>query len=442
MSKNISICGAGYVGSVSAGCLAKLGHKVTLVDVDKVKVEIINSGKSHIVEPGLDELLADGVARGLIKATQSIDEAIANSDITFICVGTPSDKHGGLNLNAIFNVAEEIGQSLKHKKGFHLITIRSTVLPGTVAKCVEIIEAGSGKRGGVDFCFCSNPEFLREGVAIDDYFHPPYTLIGTEDPRSSALMHEVYAGIDAPIYETEIKVAEILKYINNSFHALKVAFGNEVGIICKSIGIDSHKVIDVFLRDTKLNISGYYLKPGFAFGGSCLPKDLKALVYHARENHLEVPVLSNVMHSNEEHIKMGLDMILGTTLKKVGIIGLSFKAGTDDLRESPMVIIIERLLGKGFEVSIFDRNVSLAKIHGSNKNYLETHIPHISQLIYDKGDFAEFIDSVDLLVIGNKEPELIGEIKTIIADQRKSVIDFVRIDKDLHSGGNYQGISW
>lgn len=442
MGKRISICGAGYVGSVSAGCLAKLGHTVILVDIDKVKVDIINSGRSHIVEPGLNELLAEGVGGKKICATQSIDDAIWNTDVTFICVGTPSTKHGGLNLDHVFSVANEIGKSLKNKQSFHLIAIRSTVLPGTVHNCIDIIQKISGKIPGVDFGFCSNPEFLREGVAINDYFNPPYTLIGTEDSTSLKIMKEIYQDINAPIYDTGIKNAEILKYINNSFHALKVAFGNEVGNIAKSFGIDSHKMMDIFFKDTKLNISSYYLKPGFAFGGSCLPKDLKALVYHAKANHIEVPILSHVMQSNEEHIKTGLEMVLGTNKKRIGIVGLSFKSGTDDLRESPMVIMIEQLLGKGRKVKIFDRNVSLAKIHGSNKAYLETHIPHISELIDDSNDFDTFLNSVDVIVVANKEKELVGRLLDLVSKQQKTVIDLVRIHGSLVSNENYMGICW
>lgn len=442
MSERISIFGAGYVGSVSGGCLAKLGHKVTLVDIDKVKTDLINSGKSPIIEPGLNELLEEGVKKGLIEATQSTEKAILNSEVSFICVGTPCTKQGSLDLSHIYGVVNQIAKVIAQKKDYHVITIRSTVLPGTVETCIGIIEKETGKKNGVDFSFCSNPEFLREGTAIKDYFNPPYTLVGASDEKSLNIMKSVYKDIDAPLYNSEVKVAEILKYINNSFHALKVAFGNEVGLIAKNFGIDSHKLMDIFVKDTKLNISPYYLKPGFAFGGSCLPKDLKALCYYAKTKDINVPVLSHVMASNNNHIQAGIDMVLAANKKKIGIVGLSFKADTDDLRESPMVLMVETLLGKGFKVKIYDKNVSLARITGANKSFLENHIPHISSLIVDNDKFDEMVDFAEVILIGNKEPELVEKIKKAAREKKKTVIDLVRIDPAMVSDEYYQGICW
>jgi GDP-mannose 6-dehydrogenase len=442
MSKRISIFGAGYVGSVSGGCLAKLGHSVVLVDIDKVKTDIINSGKSPIIEPGLDDLLSNGVSKGLIEATQSTEYAILNTDISFVCVGTPCTKHGCLDLSNIYAVVNQIAKAISKKKDYHVITIRSTVLPGTIDACIGIIEKETGKKNGVDFSFCSNPEFLREGTAIHDYFNPPYTLIGNNDEKSLEIMKSVYQDIEAPIYNTEIKIAEILKYINNSFHALKVAFGNEVGLIAKDLGIDSHKLIEIFIKDTKLNISPYYLKSGFAFGGSCLPKDLKALCYYAKAQNINIPVLSHVMASNNNHINAGIDMILSTNKKKIGIVGLSFKSGTDDLRESPMVLMAETLLGKGFDIRIYDKNVSLARLHGANKSFLEFHIPHISKLIVDTDKFDEMINFSEVIIVGNKEPDLVERIKKAVKEENKIVIDLVRIDPLLVTNNNYHGICW
>jgi GDP-mannose 6-dehydrogenase len=442
MAQKISIFGAGYVGSVSGGCLSKLGHKVILVDIDPVKTDLINAGRSPIIEPGLEELLTEGVKKGLITATQSTETAILNSDISFICVGTPCTKQGCLDLTRVYEVVREIAKTIAVKKDFHLITIRSTILPGTVDKCIDIIEKETGKKNGVDFCFCSNPEFLREGTAIKDYFNPPYTLIGSNDDRSFVIMKKVYQDIDAPLYQTEVKIAEIMKYINNSFHALKVTFANEVGLIAKNLGIDSHKLIDIFVKDTKLNISPTYLKPGFAFGGSCLPKDLKALCYYAKTQDIDVTVLRHVMESNKNHIQAGIDMILETNKHNIGIVGLSFKSGTDDLRESPMVLMVETLLGKGLNVQIYDKNVSLAKIFGANKSFLENHIPHISHLIVDSDKFDEMIERSDVIVVGNREAELVDRIEKAAVEKKKTVIDLVRIDPAWVTGENYQGICW
>lgn len=442
MGESISIFGAGYIGSVSAGCLAKLGHRVILADIDEMKVNSINSGKAHIYEPGLDELIREGVAQKRIEATLSTEHAIMNTNISFICVGTPSTEKGGLNLEHVLEVVGQIAPVLGKKKTFHVIAIRSTVLPGTIDKCISIIEGKTNKKHGTDFGICSNPEFLREGTAIDDYFNPPYTLIGSDHEKSRAILKNVYKDINSPVYETETKVAELIKYINNSFHALKVVFGNEIGNICKNLSIDSHKVMELFLKDKKLNISPYYLLPGFAFGGSCLPKDLKALCYYAKSNDIDIPMLSSIMNSNIQHIQNAINLVYATQKKKIGICGLSFKDDTDDLRESPMITLIETLLGKGYELKIYDKNVQLSRIHGSNKNYLEKHIPHITKLLLDHDKLDELIDLAEVIIIGSKDMVVKKQVLKLINKTDKIIIDLVRLEPDLVTSGNYIGICW
>ena len=342
---NISIFGLGYVGCVGAACLAKLGHHVIGVDVNENKVRLINEGKPTIIEEGIAELCAEAHDAGRMRATMDASEAVMTSDISFIVVGTPSSKEGHLNLNYIFAVAGRIGQALKGKDGFHVIAIRSTVLPGTNEKVGEIIEQESGKKRNKDFAVVSNPEFLREGTSVKDYFNPPLTLVGTDNERAEQMFRELYKDIPAEFISTDIKVAEIMKYVNNTYHALKIVFGNEVGNICKGLDIDSHKVMDIFCKDRQLNISPYYFKPGFAYGGSCLPKDMKALRTLAHDLYVEVPVIDSIHPSNEKQKDNAVQAILSKGKRKVGILGLSFKSGTDDLRCSPIVDVVERLLG-------------------------------------------------------------------------------------------------
>lgn len=436
----ITVLGLGYVGCVSAACLAKQGHRVFGVDVNPLKVDLINQGKSPIIENHIGELLSEAVATGQLTATTDTAEAIAQSDISLICVGTPSLVNGGLDLQYVRHVSQEIGRALRQREAYHVVAVRSTMLPGSVESAViPLIAEESGKQAGQDFGVCLNPEFLREGSAVDDYYHPAYTLIGALDQASGDLLETLYKDLEAPVFQTDIRTAEMVKYVSNTFHALKVSFANEIGLICKSLDIDSHKVMDIFAQDTKLNISAKYLRPGFAFGGSCLPKDVRALAHRAKSLDLELPVLQAIMLSNERHIEHAYRLIQRSGRKKVGILGLSFKSGTDDLRESPMVQLAEKLLGKGYDLRIYDKNVSIAKIIGANKQYIEHVIPHLSTLL--ASDTDQILAHAEVLVVANNTPEfqeLMGHV-----DHAQQVIDLARLDTDIPQlNGNYQGICW
>lgn len=440
---NISIFGLGYVGCVGAACLAKLGHKVIGVDVNENKVRLMNEGKPTIIEEGIAELCQEAHDKGLMSATTVASEAIAQTEISFIVVGTPSSPEGHLNLNYIYNVAGRIGRALKEKKErgdikeMHLIAIRSTVLPGTNKKVGEIIEEESGLKRDVDFTIVSNPEFLREGTSVEDYFNPPLTLIGTNIPFAEEKFREMYKDIPAEFICTDIKVAEMMKYVNNTYHALKIVFGNEVGNICKSVGVDSHKVMEIFCKDKQLNISPYYFKPGFAYGGSCLPKDMKALKTLAHDNYVEVPVIESIFQSNENQKKRAVQLIMNQGQRKVGILGLSFKAGTDDLRCSPIVDVVETLLGKGFEIRIYDRNVKISELTGTNKDFIMAKIPHLQHFV--TADLDSVCQNSDVLVVTNKEKDFEDVLKKYPG---KIVIDLVRQWKEVDYNGKYEGISW
>lgn len=435
----LSVFGIGYVGCVSAACFAKAGHSVIGVDVNPTKVEIINSGRSPIVETGVDELISEMVAAGRLRALTCSCEAIENSDISLVCVGTPSNTNGSLDLKHIKRVCEEIGTALKSKTDRHTVVIRSTMLPGTIESLVvPTLEQNSGKQAGTDFGVCINPEFLREGSSLKDFYAPPFTLIGADDEETKSLVSALYETIDAPLFVTPLKTAEMVKYACNCFHALKVSFANEIGNICKAAGIDSHEVMNVFSQDKKLNLSSYYLMPGFAFGGSCLPKDLRAINYKAKQLDVEVPVLSSILPSNRLQIERAVDMVLQTGKKRIGVLGFSFKAGTDDLRESPMVTLIETLIGKGLQLAIYDRDVSLAKLFGANKEYIEREIPHISQLM--RGSIDEVLNDSEVVVIGNKAAEFQGIEAQL--KQGQLVLDLVRIGNKTSDESSYQGICW
>jgi GDP-mannose 6-dehydrogenase len=434
----ISVFGLGYVGCVSAACFAREGHEVLGVDVSLNKVEIINQGSSPIVEPGIGEIISEAISAGRLHATTDSAAAIQRSEVSLVCVGTPSNANGSLDLRYVDRVCREIGAALKEKSDRHVIVIRSTMLPGTIRDTVvPALEEASGKTAGVDFGVCINPEFLREGTSLKDFYAPPFTLIGADDEDTANILRELYAAIDAPLIVTSTGTAEMVKYVCNCFHALKVGFANEVGNICKALGVDSHEVMDIFCKDTKLNLSPYYLKPGFAFGGSCLPKDLRAITYKAKELDVEVPVLSAILPSNRLQIEKALDLVLRTGKKRIGVLGFSFKAGTDDLRESPMVSLIETLIGKGYQLAIYDRDVSLARLFGANKEYIEREIPHISQLMCATVD--EVLASAEVIIIGNKAPEF-REIENKLRDEQQ-VIDLVRLFEKT-SGDSYQGICW
>jgi GDP-mannose 6-dehydrogenase len=439
----ISIFGMGYVGAVSAGCLAQDGHQVVGVDPNRTKVELVNSGTTPIVEKDIGEMIAAAVKQGRLSATTDVAEAVNATDISLVCVGTPSQLNGNLDLSYVRRVCEEIGAAIKAKPAFHVVVIRSTMLPGSMRDVVmPTLEAASGKRIGVDFGVCNNPEFLREGTAVYDYYHPPKTVIGESDSRAGDLLLQLYANMKAPLIRTSIETAEMVKYTDNVWHALKVGFANEIGNLCKAVGIDSHEVMEIFCQDTKLNLSPYYLKPGFAFGGSCLPKDVRALTYKGKSLDVPLPILNAILPSNDLQVQRAVDMVMAQGKRRVGVLGFSFKAGTDDLRESPMVEVIERLLGKGYELRIYDRNVSIAALTGANRDYILNHIPHISRIMVDS--MAAVTDFADVLVVGNGA----AEFRDVLGGLREgqAVIDLVRIAKDQRSQelktGRYDGICW
>lgn len=435
----ISIFGMGYVGVVSAACLAKEGHTVIGVDPNGSKVDLINSAMSPIIEPDTPELIRDAVAKGLLRATPNVEEAVRASELSLICVGTPSQTNGSLDLTYIRRVCEEIGRVLRDKDEFHVVVCRSTVLPGTIRGVViPLLEKHSGKQAGQGFGVCNNPEFLREGTAVHDFYHPPKTVIGETDSVSGDRVASLYAGLDAPLFRTQIEIGEMVKYVDNVWHALKVGFANEIGDVCRALKIDSHAVMDIFCRDTKLNLSPYYLKPGFAFGGSCLPKDVRALTYKGRVMDLDLPILNAILHSNQMQVETGLRMITELGKKKIGILGFSFKAGTDDLRESPLVAVIERLLGKGYDIRVYDKSVSMAKLVGANRDYLLNHIPHISSLMVESLD--EVLGHGEVIVVGNKAAEFDGLVERLRPDQ--VVVDLVRISSLTTREGRYYGICW
>jgi GDP-mannose 6-dehydrogenase len=424
---------------VSAACFADEGNDVIGVDVNPTKVEIINSGKSPIVEEGINDLIANVVKSGRLVATTDSERAIRDSDLSLVCVGTPSNQNGSLHLRHVEQVCREIGAVLKTKKERHIVVIRSTMLPGTVENTVvPALEEASGKKAVKDFGICINPEFLREGSSLKDFHAPPFTLIGADDEDTVAAVRSLYASIEAPVYTTSLKTAEMVKYVCNCFHALKVSFANEIGNICKALQIDSHVVMEVFCQDTKLNLSPYYLKPGFAFGGSCLPKDLRAINYKAKELDVEVPVLSAILPSNRLQVERAVEMVTRSGKKRVGVLGFSFKAGTDDLRESPMVTLIETLIGKGFELALYDRDVSLARLVGANKEYIEREIPHISRLMRDTID--RVLADSEVIIIGNRAEEFRSVAERLRPDQQ--LIDLVRLFGGRTSNDNYEGICW
>lgn len=434
---NISIFGLGYVGCVSLGCLAKNGHHVIGVDVNKTKVDQINSGRATIIEKDIGEIIEEQFRASRIKATQDYKQAVLNTDISIICVGTPSSHNGHLNLEHIFAVARQIGESLKEKDRFHIIAVRSTVKPGTSFEITKIIENVSGKEHNKHFSVLSNPEFLREGTAVYDYYNPPYTLIGHNNYEAACKLGEIYNNLPAEIIFTDVKVAEIIKYVNNTFHALKVSFANEIGNICKALGIDSHKVMEIFVKDDKLNISPYYLKPGFAFGGSCLPKDLKGIVALAHDLYIDTPIINSIEKSNNLQIKRVIDLIISFGKKNVGFLGLSFKAGTDDLRNSPTIEVVEALLGKGYNLRIYDKNVNLSRLIGTNLEFIENRINHLEKLIVK--DIKKLTDLSDVIVITHDEPEYKLVAQNV---DNKIIVDFVRLDNNILNKPNYYGINW
>ena len=435
----LSIFGLGYVGCVSSACFSDGGHEVVGVDTNPLKVEIINEGRSPIVEPGVEDLIGRAVKEKRLRATTDPLDAVLDSDISLVCVGTPGRANGCLDLSYVKGACKQIGTALEQKRRFHVVAIRSTMLPGTIEDTVvPTLEVYSGKTAGRDFGVTINPEFLREGSAVSDFYHPPFTLIGSDDEESAGILERLYAHLDAPLLTIGVKEAEMVKYVCNCFHGLKVAFANEVGALCKAFGIDSHRVMEVFCKDTKLNLSPYYLKPGFAFGGSCLPKDLRALTYRAKGADVEVAVLDAILASNRKQLERAVEMVLRSGKKRIGVLGLSFKAGTDDLRESPMVTLIETLIGKGLSVTIFDREVELASLFGANKEYIEREIPHISSLMRRRLD--EVIEQSEVIVFTKRSEEYRAALEQ--GSHQPIIIDLARVIDNRRSDDRYQGIGW
>ena len=436
----ISVFGLGYVGSVTAACLSARGHQVLGIDVSKDKVESMAMGRTPILEPGIQEIISDSHAKGLLSATLDVGRAVRETDISFVCVGTPSLPNGKLDLRGIQKVCEQIGAILKSKDGFHIVVTRSTILPGTTADVITAaLEAASGKKAGSDFGVATNPEFLREGSAIKDFLNPPMTVLGVCDARSEKVLRELYAWVPAELFAVPVYAAEMVKYACNTFHALKVAFANEIGTLCKHAGVDTEGVTRIFQSDKKLNISTYYLNPGFAFGGSCLPKDVRALAYLGKELDCRMPLIESILPSNYEHIERAAQAILARGRKKVGMLGLSFKSGTDDLRESPQVLLIKKLIGEGCQARIWDENVFLGRLIGSNRQYIEDNIPHIGSLLTD--NMAQVVGESEIIVVSTNIDN--ARVEALLRPHHV-VIDLISLHKQkrVQHDGEYEGICW
>lgn len=433
----VSVFGMGYVGCVTAACLAKIGHQVVGVEVQREKVEILNAGAAPFLEPGLGDLIAAQVRTGSLRATADPVEAVMNTEMSLICVGTPSLPSGQLDASAVDSVCRQIGEVLRGKTGFHTLVIRSTVLPGTLERCVTIIESASGRKHEADFALTFNPEFLREGTALDDFWNPPFTVVGATRRDDAERVAQLYESLPAPIYLTETGTAQMVKYASNLYHATKIVFANEVGRVCKAAGIDSHAVMDIFCKDPKLNISAAYLRPGYAYGGSCLPKDLHAITAFARENHVSLPLLERLHDSNRQQIDLGVQAVLDTGKASVGVLGFSFKPNTDDLRQSPHVALVEALIGKGKRVRIFDPYIQYSRLMGANRRFIDSAVPHVVDLFVNSLD--DILDSSECIVIANRDP-LFEPVLDRLNDGQV-VIDLVRIRGDA-GGESYRGLSW
>ncbi len=436
----ISIFGLGYVGAVSLACLGRDGHEVTGVDIDQNKLDLIASGKSPIVETGILELMKQVVDSGRISVTDDANEAIATTELSFVCVGTPSQPNGSQSLDALIRLSKQIGAALKAKAEHHTVVIRSTVQPGTVEGVViPLLEEHSGKTAGDDFSVCFQPEFLREGSSVSDYDNPPMTVVGITDARAGEKLKELFGQLPCKFIETDLRTAETLKYACNTFHALKITFANEIGRVCQALGSDSLKVMELLCEDKQLNISTVYLRPGFAFGGSCLPKDTRALLHLAKTHDVDIPVLTGMLPSNRLHVEHATDMILERGERAIGIIGLSFKSGTDDLRESPLVDLVERLIGKGMNLKIYDPEVRISQLMGANKRYIEEVVPHIGTLMCESVE--EAMQDASIVVVGLSGKEIMDELRKHARDEQ-FILDLVGIAEAERPKGEYRGICW
>ena len=438
----IAVFGLGYVGTVASACLARDGHQVLGVDPNATKVELINSGKSPIIERDIDGLVSEAVAKGALRASSDATEAVHQSELSLVCVGTPSRSNGSLDTSYVEKVCGEIGNALRSMGPgrHHTVVIRSTLLPGSMRNIVmPALQNTSGLQAGVDFGLCNNPEFLREGTAVYDYDNPPKTVIGEIDSESGDKLMSLYAHLEAPAIRTSVDEAVLVMYVDNVWHALKICFANEIGNIAKKADLDGTRIMEIFCQDTKLNVSSAYLKPGFAFGGSCLPKDVRALTHHARSSDTSVPLLNSILGSNRNQVDIAFDLVTARKPKRIGVLGFSFKAGTDDLRESPTVELIERLIGKGHELRLYDRNVHIASLFGANKDYILNHIPHIAKLMTD--DLDDLVSFADTIVIGNNDPAFLGALRD--KDATKHIVDLAGVGKELApTHPNYEGICW
>ena len=440
-NRALSIFGLGYVGCVSAVCFASRGHRVVGVDVDRAKVDTLGRGIAPIVEERIGELVEEVVAAGVLTVTTDSELAVRDTDISLICVGTPSSRGGKLSTEYLERVTEQIGLALRSKQSWHTVVYRSTMLPGTCeGLLIPLLEKFSGKKVGVDFGVCVNPEYLREGTSVSDFFDPPKTVVGQSDECAGREIMDLYEGLAGPRYQVGIGVAEMSKYVDNSFHALKVAFANEIGAICAPLGVDSHDVVDIFVSDTKLNISPAYLRPGFAFGGSCLPKDVRALTYVARSHDVDVPLLNNLLPSNRAHVDRAVDKVVQLGKRKVGVFGLAFKAGTDDLRESPIIELVERLVGKGFDVRIYDPIIVMARLAGANRAFVDERLPHLADLLVE--DAHDVVEHAELLVVGSRGQSVLTAFAEVSPEVE--VLDLVRLPDEVRQelAGGYHAIAW
>jgi len=437
---NISIFGLGYVGAVSLACLAREGHQVIGVDVDPAKLELIRGGRTPVVEEGMVELMSKVVASGRVAVTTDAGEALRNSEVSFICVGTPSAPNGSQDQGAVLRLAREIGNELKRIDRVHTLVFRSTLVPGTVEEVLRpAIEEASGKVEGRDFHVCFQPEFLREGSSIRDYDHPPYTIVGANSEAPVAVLRRLFGHLPCDLHVTTVRAAEMIKYCCNNFHALKITFANETARLCEALGVDPFQVMDLVCRDTQLNISKAYLKPGFAFGGSCLPKDLRATLHLARSRDVELPVHAGVLASNRVHLEHAIAKVLATGGRRIGLVGLAFKSGTDDLRESPMVFLAEHLIGKGLTLAVYDPEVHLSSLLGANRRFIETHVPHLGALISSK--LEDVVERSDVLVVGLNDKRTLEHLKRLVRPQHK-VVSLVDIGDRSGLAGSHAGLCW
>ena len=437
---NISIFGLGYVGAVSLACLARDGHRVVGVDVDQAKLDLIAAGRTPVVEEGMVQLMADTVASGRVSVSRDTRQAVLDTDVSLVCVGTPSAPNGSQDQTAMLRLAHDLGTAMREKAGTHVFVFRSTLVPGTVEDVLRpIIEAESGKKDGVDFHVCFQPEFLREGTSIRDYDRPPFTVVGANAPEPAAKLRELFGHLPGEFHVTSIRAAEMAKYTCNNFHALKITFANETARLCEALGVDPFEVMDLVCKDRQLNISPAYLKPGFAFGGSCLPKDLRATIHLAKTHDVELPMQAAITASNRAHIELAIAKVAATAKRRIGMLGLSFKTGTDDLRESPLVLLAEHFIGKGCTILVYDPEVHLSNLLGANRRYIEQHLPHIGSLI--RNDIAEVIAGSEVLVVGLGDAAVVAGLAQHTRPEQ-TIVDLINIADRTALRGEYVGLCW